>query len=169
MPAPPDLDPEKGCSRGGGPSSHPQDLPSQDPEHHEPHHMGPSSVSDDSGTEHDHDHHHDHQDVDTHPKVTQGGIAPAGDVPMVTEDVSGLNRTTSRSSSTRPGPLVIVPRHKRRGLFARFAIVPEVEQPYDYKNSTKWGITLTVSIATAAAPLGSSIFYRKFQKFLINM
>jgi hypothetical protein len=46
-------------------------------------------------------------------------------------------------------------------LFASLAIVPEVESPYDYKNSTKWGITLTVALATAAAPLGSTIFYRE--------
>lgn len=42
---------------------------------------------------------------------------------------------------------------------SRFTIVPEVSRPYDYKNSTKWGITVTIAMATAAAPLGSSIFY----------
>ncbi|KAL3960912.1 hypothetical protein ACCO45_006029 [Purpureocillium lilacinum] len=55
--------------------------------------------------------------------------------------------------------LTIVPRHRRRGLFGRFTIVPEVKRPYDYKNSTKWGLTATVAFATIAAPLGSSIFY----------
>jgi hypothetical protein len=49
-------------------------------------------------------------------------------------------------------------------LFARFSITPEVERPYEYKNSTKWGITATVALASLAAPLGSSIFYRECAK-----
>ncbi|KAJ9611149.1 hypothetical protein H2200_004332 [Cladophialophora chaetospira] len=54
-------------------------------------------------------------------------------------------------------PIVKVPRSKRRGLFARFAVVAEVTDPYDYKNSAKWFITLLVAIAAAAAPVGSAI------------
>lgn len=71
------------------------------------------------------------------------------------------SRTRSRASSVRSRPLTIVPRSKRRGLLGKFAIVPEVERPYDYKNSTKWTITAAISLATAAAPMGSSIFYRE--------
>ena len=51
------------------------------------------------------------------------------------------------------------PEGKGRGLLANLALIPEVGRPYDYKNSTKWSITFIISIATAAAPLGSSIFY----------
>lgn len=69
-------------------------------------------------------------------------------------------RSRSRASSVRSRPLTIVPRSKRRGLLGRFALIPEVERPYDYKNSTKWTITAAISLATAAAPMGSSIFYR---------
>lgn len=76
-------------------------------------------------------------------------------------------RTRSRASSTRSRPLTIVPRSKRRGLFGRFALVPEVERPYDYKNSTKWTITAAISLATAAAPMGSSIFYRRTEPPLL--
>ncbi|KAL7821230.1 MFS general substrate transporter [Trichoderma aethiopicum] len=68
-------------------------------------------------------------------------------------------RSRSRASTTRSRTLTIVPRSQRRGVLARLALVPEVERPYEYKNSTKWGITLTIALATAAAPLGSSIFY----------
>ncbi|KAH0494533.1 hypothetical protein TgHK011_001150 [Trichoderma gracile] len=68
-------------------------------------------------------------------------------------------RSRSRASTTRSKALTIVPRSQRRGVLARLALVPEVERPYEYKNSTKWGITLTIALATAAAPLGSSIFY----------
>lgn len=52
-----------------------------------------------------------------------------------------------------------MPRARRRGLLARFAVVPEVERPYDCANSTKWGITTVAAVAAVAAPLGSSIFY----------
>lgn len=69
-------------------------------------------------------------------------------------------RSRSRASTTRSRTLTIVPRAQRRGVLARLTLVPEVERPYEYKNSTKWGITLTIALATAAAPLGSSIFYR---------
>lgn len=73
----------------------------------------------------------------------------------------GGGRTASRASSTtRPGTVTIVPRAQRRGLFAGLAVTPEVERPYDYRNSTKWGITATIALATLAAPMGSSIFYR---------
>ncbi|TVY49585.1 MFS transporter [Lachnellula occidentalis] len=55
--------------------------------------------------------------------------------------------------------LSIVPRSRRRGLLGSFAcIIPEVEKPYEYKNSTKWFITLIVALAAAAAPMGSAIF-----------
>ncbi|KUJ11958.1 MFS multidrug transporter-like protein [Mollisia scopiformis] len=67
-----------------------------------------------------------------------------------------VQRTRSRSSSFSPEP-VVVPRSKRRGLLARFTLIPEVEEPYDYKRSTKWFITFQVAIAAAAAPMGSAI------------
>ena len=73
-----------------------------------------------------------------------------------------LPRPKSRSSSVRSRTLSVVPRSRRRGLLGRFAfIIPEVERPYEYKNSTKWFITLIVALAAAAAPMGSSIFLRR--------
>lgn len=85
---------------------------------------------------------------------------PSGEGIYACEQGCSPCRTRSRASSIRSRPLTIVPRLKRRGLLGRFAIVPEVERPYDYKNSTKWTITAAISLATAAAPMGSSIFYR---------
>ncbi|KAL7810867.1 MFS general substrate transporter [Trichoderma gracile] len=80
-----------------------------------------------------------------------------------TDDTNAAGQEAGRSrscaSTTRSKALTIVPRSQRRGVLARLALVPEVERPYEYKNSTKWGITLTIALATAAAPLGSSIFY----------
>ncbi|ETS79674.1 hypothetical protein PFICI_09527 [Pestalotiopsis fici W106-1] len=68
-------------------------------------------------------------------------------------------RVSSRASSTRSRALSVVPRARRRGLFARLAVLPEVHRPYDYSNKTKWTITFIVAIAAAAAPMGSAIFY----------
>lgn len=65
---------------------------------------------------------------------------------------AALARTVSRTPT-------IVPRSKRRGLFGQFAILPEIEHPYEYRNKTKWLITLIVALSAAAGPLGSSIFY----------
>jgi hypothetical protein len=54
-----------------------------------------------------------------------------------------------------------VPRSQRRGLLGRFTLVAEVQDPYDYSNNLKWFITFIVAFAAAAAPMGSSIFFRK--------
>lgn len=69
--------------------------------------------------------------------------------------------TNVRASSTRSRALSAISRSKRRGLLATITIVPEVENPYGYKNGTKWFITLVIALAAAAAPLGSAIFLRK--------
>ncbi|OKL57308.1 hypothetical protein UA08_07498 [Talaromyces atroroseus] len=55
--------------------------------------------------------------------------------------------------------IIAIPRSKRRGLLGSFAIIPEIERPYNYASSTKWVITLVVALASAAAPLGSAIFF----------
>ncbi|CAK7240006.1 MAG: hypothetical protein STHCBS139747_001441 [Sporothrix thermara] len=73
-----------------------------------------------------------------------------------------LSRTVSRTPT-------IVPRSKRRGLFGSFAILPEVERPYEYQNKTKWLITLIVALSAAAGPLGSSIFYPALSQLAADM
>ncbi|XWW92096.1 hypothetical protein V2A60_000018 [Cordyceps javanica] len=88
-----------------------------------------------------------------------GGFDHGAVGPQNTAELGGMSRVQSRSSSTCARHAVIVPRGERRGLLSRFTIVPEVVNPYDYKRGTKWGITATIAVATAAAPLGSSIFY----------
>lgn len=67
--------------------------------------------------------------------------------------------TTSATSKT----LELIPRSDRRGLFARFTIIPEVTNPYDYKDNTKWMMTIIVSLAATTSSTGSSIFYRECQ------
>ncbi|KAH6690565.1 multidrug transporter of the major facilitator superfamily [Plectosphaerella plurivora] len=65
----------------------------------------------------------------------------------------------SRASSARSRPRVVIPRSKQRGLFARFTVIPELEDPYTYANRTKWCITAVVAVAGGVGPLGSGIFY----------
>lgn len=74
------------------------------------------------------------------------------------------SRAQSRASSARSRPLTIVPRAKRRGLFARFAVIPEVERPYDYSRKTKWTITAIVALAAAGGPIGSNLMYRMYYR-----
>lgn len=103
------------------------------------------SAAEDDGETHDDDDYDDDTEAGSHSEHSRH----SGDRPV--------SRTSSRQSRRA---LAIVPRSKRRGLFAQVAIMPEVENPYDYKNSTKWTITAIIGMAGAAAPFGSSIFYR---------
>ena len=70
-------------------------------------------------------------------------------------------RTKSTLSSSWAHTACVVPRSDRRGLLARFAFIPEVERPVEYKNKTKWMITAIVALAAAGAPFGSGIFLRE--------
>ena len=85
----------------------------------------------------------------------------SGSIGAIPETGEAMQRSESKSSSVRSRPLSIVSRGKRRGLLARFTLIPEVDRPYDYKRSTKWFITMIVAIAAAAAPIGSAIFLRE--------
>lgn len=70
-----------------------------------------------------------------------------------------LEKTCDEVAPSNTHPLSIVPRSQRRWLLGRFALIPEVNNSYEYRNSTKWGITATVSLTTVVAPMGSSISY----------
>ncbi|KAI0595868.1 major facilitator superfamily transporter multidrug resistance [Biscogniauxia sp. FL1348] len=96
---------------------------------------------------------------------------PVSDAPPSDEDAEGPEaggggptaaserRPQSLASSTRSRPLVVVPREKRRGLFAELALLPEVERPFDYDHKVKWTLTIFIAVAACAAPMGSAIFY----------
>ncbi|RMZ67594.1 MFS multidrug resistance transporter [Pyrenophora seminiperda CCB06] len=64
--------------------------------------------------------------------------------------------TLARTSSVIP-EAIIIPRSQRRGLFARFALIPEVENPVHYARKTKWFITFIVAFCAMAGPMGSAI------------
>jgi hypothetical protein len=90
-----------------------------------------------------------------HSQSSRDSIGPVPEVPAVPPT------SNSKPASVRSRTLSIVPRSERRGLLGRFAIIPEVGRPYDYRNGTKWLITLIVALAATAAPLGSAIFFRE--------
>lgn len=50
-----------------------------------------------------------------------------------------------------------VPVSDRRGILARFTVIPEVRYPTAYPRKTKWLLTSFVALAAAAAPIGSAI------------
>lgn len=115
-------------------------------------HPGVSTTQDNESTKRedtDGDSTHSHSSLGTIEAIPEDREAPQ------------LSKSKSKSSSVRSRPLSIIPRSKRRGLLARFTIIPEVERPYDYKRSTKWLITLQIALAAAAAPMGSAILLRK--------
>ncbi|KAK2034701.1 major facilitator superfamily transporter [Colletotrichum zoysiae] len=119
----------------------PEDAPSRG---HEPSQSSDSDEDDDEITEAG-------QEGDRSRVEPDGGDHPAvGEAPV---------RPRSRASSTRSRALSVVARSKRRGLFAQLATIPEVDNPYNYTNKTKWTITLIIALAAAVSPMGSSIFY----------
>lgn len=63
-----------------------------------------------------------------------------------------------QTTTTDLGPAIVVPRLKRRGLFAQLAFVPEVENAKTYSRKTRWFLTILVAAAGATAPMGTSIF-----------
>lgn len=72
----------------------------------------------------------------------------------------GLAKTRSAAESVIPPP-VKVPKSQRRGLFGRFTIIAEVEEPKHYSRGTKWFITFIIAMAAVAAPFGSTIILRE--------
>ena len=75
--------------------------------------------------------------------------------------------TLSRTTSVLPDA-VIVDRKRRRGLFGRFTLIPEVENAHHYARRTKWFITVIVAFCAMAAPMGSAIVMPVLQDIAID-
>lgn len=88
--------------------------------------------------------------------ISQG----SDDSPVIEGKDEESHVRTTFSDEEPEGPIV-VPRLKRRGLFGQLSLLAEVENPKVYPRKTKWFITFVVAVAGAAAPMGSSIFFRK--------
>ena len=73
-----------------------------------------------------------------------------------------LPRPTVRRPSVFVVATTIIPRAQRRGLLGRLTMIPEINDPTEYKNGTKWAITAVVAMAAVASPMGSGVFYRNY-------
>lgn len=82
----------------------------------------------------------------------------ASTAPTIPHDEKHTARPAAltRTASVTP-EAVVVPRSQRRGLLARFALIPEVQNPYHYSVKTKWLITFIVAFCAMAGPMGSAI------------
>lgn len=100
-------------------------------------------------------------DGDSHHSRNASSIDKIEETPLEDdeEEPQNLEHAKSKTSSTKSRTIIKVPRSKRRGLFARFCLTAEVEDPYLLHRGSKWLITLVVALAAVAAPMGSSIFY----------
>ncbi|KAI0024264.1 major facilitator superfamily transporter multidrug resistance [Xylariomycetidae sp. FL0641] len=99
--------------------------------------------------------------------VERESVQAAPEIPPPTHDIPSINKDKTPSpldiqpveSVSQRTPPVVVPRARRRGLFASFTLIPEVENPRDYPYSTKWMLVAIVAAAGATAPAGSAILY----------
>ena len=71
-------------------------------------------------------------------------------VPDVEVDLENGDRTKLKRT-----PSSVIPRNKRRGLFAQLVIgIPEIDDPLQYSPKTKNFIIFIIAFAAIAAPMG---------------
>jgi len=64
---------------------------------------------------------------------------------------------SGKGTETKRKPSRIIPRRKRRGLFAQLVIgIPEIDDPVQYSNKIKHFIVFIIATAAVAAPMGYS-------------
>ena len=67
-----------------------------------------------------------------------------------------VNLEDGDGTRLKRNPSSIIPRKKRRGLFASLVIgIPEIEDPKQYSKKTKGFIVFVIAMAAIAAPMGS--------------
>lgn len=82
----------------------------------------------------------------------------ASTAPTVPQDEKNIARPVALTRTTSVTPeAVVVPHSQRRGLLARFALIPEVQDPYHYSQKTKWLLTFIIAVCAMAGPMGSAI------------
>ena len=119
-------------------------------------HNSPSSTSHGGFEEHEelHEGQHSEQSQQPLPPTSDHGLHENHNVQR-----PSLPRTVSAQSKIIP--VKKVPRASRTGLFARLSLLYEAEEPKHYPRVIKWYITFVIGLAAFAAPMGSSIVYRK--------
>lgn len=90
----------------------------------------------------------------------------SSDPEAASPQAKGRPVTLSRTTSVVP-EAVLIARGQRRGLFARFTLIPEVQNSYHYTRKTKWLITFVVAFCAMAAPMGSAIVMPVLQEISI--
>ncbi|KAI9888204.1 MAG: hypothetical protein M1820_010248 [Bogoriella megaspora] len=99
--------------------------------------------------------------ISTVSKSQDQGLETAPQIEEAAKETSAsiLEKKNAPSSvhSNAEVPAVPVPRSQRRGLFGRFSLLPEVDEPKNYSRPKKWFITAIVAFAAAAAPTGSGV------------
>ena len=104
--------------------------------------------------------------VDSTPSSSRPSVAgPSVEAKDKPGDEGKHDIEMAQRESPNPAP-VKVPHSKRRGLFGRFTIVAEVEEPKHYPRRIKWFITFVIALAAVAAPLGSAIIFRTSDSLL---
>jgi multidrug resistance protein len=103
-----------------------------------------------------HNAHGKEDDVSIAPSRTSTSSDHSSADPETITSAKTIPVTLSRTTSVIP-EAVLIPRTQRRGLLARFTLIPEVENPYHYTRKTKWLITFVVAFCAMAAPMGSAI------------
>ncbi|KAF1931333.1 MFS general substrate transporter [Didymella exigua CBS 183.55] len=91
-------------------------------------------------------------------QAMENGFAPAQPTTHIGRlDEKGVHPATlTRTTSLTPDAVVVL-KSERRGLLARFALLPEVENPYHYSRKTKWLLTFIIAFCAMAGPMGSAI------------
>ena len=78
-----------------------------------------------------------------------GGLTLGGD-PDLKVDLEHCEGTELKRK-----PSSVIPRRKRRGLFASVVIgIPEIDDPVQYSNKIKGFIVFIIAVAAIAAPMG---------------
>lgn len=101
-------------------------------------------------------------------KPSTESFRTAGESGEKTEVQENQDVEAAQTKDAYPAP-VKVPRSQRRGLFGRFTILAEVEEPKHYTRRTKWFITFVIALAAAAAPLGSAIIFRESRSLISDL
>lgn len=112
-----------------------------------------------------HERHHSHSSQETS-SSSQRTASDVHDPELAhsvsrTQSLNARSRSRSRAQSAVRSELgrdpEIVPRADRRGLLARWSLLPEITEPKDYPRRTKWIITAIAALAGMASPMGTAI------------
>lgn len=102
--------------------------------------------------EDEHEDDEEHEEQEENDDIT---TAPHHDLEAQAKQPAPALLRTVTSSSRRS--VVKVPRSKRAGLFGRFTIMYEAEEPKDYPRRIKWFLTIIIAFAAVTAAMGSAI------------